>query len=200
MTMVRDELPATSYAVLGMLSFAGELSGYDLRQWSRSLRFFYWSPAQSQIYGELRRLEKLGLVAHREVEQEGRPDKRLYRITEAGLAELRRWQEVVPVDPPVLKHSVALRLFFGHLAQPERLRAILEEHGRRTEAVIDELRAVLADLGDDPRWTYPALVAEWGLLHYASEFDAVREIAGRLSHVVDGDSYGEPATDAPGPP
>ncbi|MGH2586426.1 MAG: PadR family transcriptional regulator [Dehalococcoidia bacterium] len=178
--MVRDELPATSYAVLGLLSFAEELSGYDVRQWARSLRFFYWSPAQSQIYGELRRLATLGLVAHREVEQERRPDKRLYRITEAGLGKLRRWQEAGTVDPPVIKHSVALRLFFGHLATPDRLRTLLEEHGRRTEAVLDELRAVLADLGDDPRWTYPALVAEWGLLYYASELDAVREIAGRL--------------------
>ena len=53
----------TAYALLGLLSFDRELSGYDLKKWAdSSLRFFYWSPATSQIYVELKRLEKLGFV------------------------------------------------------------------------------------------------------------------------------------------
>ncbi len=55
-------------------------------------------------------------------------DKRLYRITEVGLAEARRWLDQDPVEPPVLKHSIVLRLFFGHLTQPERLAAILNDY------------------------------------------------------------------------
>ena len=56
-------LPATAWAVLGLLSFGRDLTGYDLKKWAdSSLRFFYWSPAISQIYGELRRLESLGYV------------------------------------------------------------------------------------------------------------------------------------------
>ena len=51
-------LPGSAYAVLGLLSFGAELSGYELRQLAlNSLRFFYWTPAQSQIYRELRRLQ-----------------------------------------------------------------------------------------------------------------------------------------------
>ena len=175
-----NELPATSYAVLGLLSLADELSGYDLKQWAENLRFFYWSPAQSQIYAELRRLSALGLVAERDVEQVGRPDKRLYRITERGLAEVRRWLEETPVEPPVLKHSVALRVFFGHLARPERLRAVVEAYARRAQALRAELEALRAELGDDPRWTYPALVAEWGLHYYAAEVAAAQQLAQRL--------------------
>lgn len=175
-----DPLPNTSYAVLGLLSLADELSGYDLKRWAENLRFFYWSPAQSQIYAELRRLSALGLVAEREVEQTGRPDKRLYRITERGLAELRRWLEETPVEPPVLKHSVALRVFFGHLARPERLRAVVDEYARRTQALLADLAAVRADLGGDAHWTYPALVADWGLHYYAAELDAARRLLERL--------------------
>ena len=53
-----EVLPATAWAVLGELSFGRELSGYDIKKWAdASLRFFYWSPAISQIYRELRRLE-----------------------------------------------------------------------------------------------------------------------------------------------
>ncbi|MFI8792971.1 hypothetical protein [Streptomyces sp. NPDC055105] len=53
-----DDLPPTAWAVLGLLSFPGERTGYELKKWAdASLRFFYWSPAISQIYAELRRLE-----------------------------------------------------------------------------------------------------------------------------------------------
>ena len=61
-------LPATSWAVLGMLAFDEELSGYELKKWAdHSLRFFFWSPAISNIYGELKRLQRLGYVVAREV-------------------------------------------------------------------------------------------------------------------------------------
>src|SRR5437899_2905799 len=57
----RTRLPTTSYAVLGLLSFRGAMSRYDLKKWSDfSLRFFCWSPATSNIYGELKRLRSLG--------------------------------------------------------------------------------------------------------------------------------------------
>ena len=80
-----ESLPMTAYALLGLLSFDRELSGYDLKKWAdSSLRFFYWSPATSQIYAELKRLEKLGLVSARETPQDELRNKRVYRITDAG--------------------------------------------------------------------------------------------------------------------
>jgi DNA-binding PadR family transcriptional regulator len=62
----KPALAATSWALLGMLSYEQELSGYDIRKWiDWSMRFFYGSPAYSQIYSELKKLEKLGLVTSR---------------------------------------------------------------------------------------------------------------------------------------
>ncbi|MCP3818723.1 hypothetical protein NLX86_11540 [Streptomyces sp. A3M-1-3] len=52
--------------MLGLLSFPGARTGYELKKWAdASLRFFYWSPAISQIYAELRRLETLGYATSR---------------------------------------------------------------------------------------------------------------------------------------
>jgi DNA-binding PadR family transcriptional regulator len=175
-------LPNTSYAVLGLLSFGQELSGYELRRWAENLRFFYWSPAQSQIYGELRRLAQLGLVDSREVPQQGRPDKRLYMITRSGLEEVRRWLNDGPVEPVILKHSVALRLFFGHLADPGRLQALLEEFVRETEERLAELTDVRARLDDRVRFGFPDLVAAWGQRYYEAEVATAREMLERLSH------------------
>src|SRR3954462_6614469 len=106
------DLPATGWAVLGLLSFGRELSGYDLKKWAdSSLGFFYWSPAVSQIYGELKRLEGLGYITSREVPQDDLRNKRVYAITGAGEEALTDWVQHAPVEPPVLKHGVLLRVW-----------------------------------------------------------------------------------------
>ena len=65
-----DWLPTTAYAILGLLSFGEEFTGYEVRQRAlSSLRYFFWSPAMSQVYTELRRLKALGLVAERAARQ-----------------------------------------------------------------------------------------------------------------------------------
>jgi DNA-binding PadR family transcriptional regulator len=176
-----DQLPNTAYAVLGLLAFGPELSGYDLKQWADNLRFFYWSPAHSQIYAELRRLEERGLVTSRQVPQAHRPDKRLYRITQAGLAEARRWLDQGPVEPPVLKHSIVLRLFFGHLTQPERLITILNDYAASLEQSLAELTAVHEGLGDSEQFRFPALCAEWGEAYYQAELTIARQLAKQLA-------------------
>ena len=45
----------------------------------------YGSPAYSQIYSELKKLERLGLVTSRVENTGGTRNRRLYKITEAGL-------------------------------------------------------------------------------------------------------------------
>lgn len=96
------ELPATSWAVLGLLSHGRELSGYDVKKWSdRSLGLFYWSPSFSQIYSELKRLENRGYATSRLVAPEtGTRDKRVYRITDEGLAAVRTWARTAPSTRP----------------------------------------------------------------------------------------------------
>ena len=58
-----QDVPVTAYALLGLLTFGDELTGYELKQRADvTLRFYWVSPAMSQIYSELRRLTGLGLV------------------------------------------------------------------------------------------------------------------------------------------
>ena len=54
-----------------------------------------------QIYTTLSRLERDGLVDDDAVAQNGRPNKRVYRLTDAGQAELRGWvADSTPADAP----------------------------------------------------------------------------------------------------
>ncbi|MEU6209807.1 PadR family transcriptional regulator [Streptomyces sp. NPDC047023] len=166
-------LPATGWAVLGLLSFGEELSGYDLKKWAdRSLRFFYWSPSFSQIYGELRRLEKAGYATSRTLTQEGATrGKRIYRITGEGMEAVRRWAREMPVDPPVLKHGPMLRLWLGHLLEPEQMREVLI---RQQEFAEEMRRGAVADAQaaqDEPAWAMPVLTLRWAERYYAAERD-----------------------------
>ncbi|MEV6955055.1 PadR family transcriptional regulator [Streptomyces sp. NPDC051183] len=169
----RRTLPATGWAVLGLLSFGEELSGYDLKKWADgSLRFFYWSPSFSQIYSELKRLEQAGYASSRTVAQEsGTRDKRVYRITDEGMAAVREWARGAPVDPPVLKHGPMLRLWLGHLLEPEQMREVLVRHQEYAE---DMRRRAVADAESakgEAAWAYSALTLKWAERHYASERD-----------------------------
>lgn len=126
-------LPTTSYVILGLLTFK-EMSGYDLKQLiNKSITHFYWSPAKSQIYGELRRLESHGLVTMREVPQTLRPDKRLYHITSQGTEAMQRWLENSGVEPDSYKSALLLKVFFGHMLSPNMTSGLLEERRHQVE-------------------------------------------------------------------
>jgi DNA-binding PadR family transcriptional regulator len=165
----KPNLAATSWALLGMLSYEYELSGYDIRKWiDWSMRFFYGSPAYSQIYSELKKLEKLGLVTSR-AENAGPRNRRLYKITEAGLDAVTRWANEAPLDPPVLKHGALLRVTLAHLMTPARLKEILQEH----LAYADEMHRNAAKdakwAGADPSWAYARVALQWAERYYANE-------------------------------
>jgi DNA-binding PadR family transcriptional regulator len=177
----KPNLAATSWALLGLLSYEQELSGYDIRKWiDWSLRFFYGSPAYSQIYSELKKLEKLGFLTSR-VENSGTRNRRLYKITEAGLDAVTRWANEAPVDPPVLKHSPLLRVTFGHLTNPARLKEVLQQH----VAYVDEMQAKAAKdakwSAADPSWAYARVALQWAERYYANE----RELALKMIKELD---------------
>ena len=153
-----------------MLSFGRELSGYDLKKWAdNSLRFFYWSPASSQIYAELRRLERVGYVSSRVAAQDDLRNKRLFVITPTGRAAISDWVQHSAVEAPVLKHGVALRAWLGHLADPSRLREVVAEHRDNSARLAAEaaLAAVSAEESDE--WEYPALVNRWSQRYFEAE-------------------------------
>src|SRR6186997_2667697 len=108
------DLPITAYALLGLLSFGDSLTGYELKQRAdRTLRFYWVSPAMSQVYSELERLHDLGLV-----KSQGDARSTSYSLTSRGSSVLTDWMNTSPVGFPVLKHPVALRLLLGALVHP----------------------------------------------------------------------------------
>lgn len=165
----------TGWALLGMLSGGDELSGYDIKKWFNwTVRFFYSSPAYSQIYSELKRLEQRGLVTSRV--DAGVRSRRMYKITVSGLAAVTRWANDEPVEAPTLKHNPLMRVIFGHLMNPGRLREILTAH----VAYVEEMHRAAAIearwTSEEPAWSYARLALRWSAEYYAAE----RELALRV--------------------
>ncbi|MGA8253445.1 MAG: PadR family transcriptional regulator [Mycobacterium sp.] len=174
-------LAATSRALLCMMSYEEEISGYDLKKWiDWSVDLYYWSPSYSQIYTELKKLESLGLVTSRVERDEGTRSRRLYKITRAGMDAAIEWVNDAPVDPPVLKHSVLLRVTFGHLTNPARLKEVLQEYAayaetRHCKAVED------ADGAEgEPAWAYSVIALRWAAKYYAAEREFALELMKEL--------------------
>src|SRR3954466_5826572 len=103
-----QDLPITSYALLGLLTFGDELTGYELKQRAdNTLRFYWVAPAMSQIYTELGRLTGRVYVKPLTTEGGGRRTTSC-RITSAGEEALHDWIGEAPVGFPTLKHTVLL--------------------------------------------------------------------------------------------
>lgn len=81
---------ALSHAIMTAL-LDGSMSGYELtKRFDTSLGFF-WKASHQQIYKVLKDLEQQALLASEHVPQEGKPDKILYTLTDAGYAALDEW-------------------------------------------------------------------------------------------------------------
>jgi PadR family transcriptional regulator AphA len=123
----------TELAVLGLLAWKGEATGYELHKLAARSVGFIWAPARSQLYAVLKRLGSDGLVDGRRVVQADRPDKRIFRLTAAGRATLEAWlNEVEPIEPED-RDGVLLKLFFGTFGDPEVGRRQLLDYRRRVE-------------------------------------------------------------------
>lgn len=187
-------LPATSWAVLGMLTFEQEMSGYDIKKWAdASLKLFYWSPSFSQIYGELKRLERHGYVTSRTVMQDEVRGKRVYCVTDEGRTAARRWARDAAVEAPILKHGVLLRVWLGHLADPARLREIVAEHRENSEKRRAEAAQDVETAHREQAWAHPELALKWAERYHAAERDLADRMLADLDELASADRRAKPA-------
>jgi DNA-binding PadR family transcriptional regulator len=135
------------HAVLALLEDR-ESHGYELRAQFREAVGPQWGDLNiGHLYQVLDRLVRDQLVTKREVEQDNRPDKYVYRITAAGREELEDW-----LAQPSLRQGGYRDDFFLKLAAASRLGRTTLKRVLRTqrEAYLAEL-AALAQLSSQHR-------------------------------------------------
>jgi DNA-binding PadR family transcriptional regulator len=136
------------YIILGLLG-AHPMSGYDIkRAFDRSLAT-YWNAGNSQIYTTLKALAARKLVSSEIIQQEGRPNRRVYSLTTAGRAALDSWL-AEPVPARFTKDEFLTRLFFCGQTSDETALRHLEEHEDALHAQLADMERALRDYGDRP--------------------------------------------------
>jgi DNA-binding PadR family transcriptional regulator len=121
--------------------------GYDLLQTYESLFATVLPPLNAgQIYTTLSRLERDGLVHHYSVEQENKPDKRVYELTVQGRQVLLDWF-AEPFNGSRLKDNFYLKLVGARLTSLADPRQLIERQRRQYLQSLHDLNALAIQPG-----------------------------------------------------
>ncbi len=144
------------HAILGLLNYQ-EMTGYDIDRWLQKPVSFFWHAQTSQVYKELNVLLKNNWVAHHVVLQEGKPNKKVFSITEEGQIELNRWlgdanlSEIIKYKNPLL-----IKIFFsGNIDLGATIRLL--------EKYIAECNEIIAGMNEDTK-NIPGYEEAFGLV------------------------------------
>ncbi len=119
---------------LGVLSL-GEASGYEIKKFFEDGFSHFYVAGFGSIYPALTQLAREGHVTCRDIRQEKRPAKKLYRITSSGMALFRA--ELAQSHPNHrVRSDFLLQVLFASFLPEGRLDGVLRE---RTEDIRAEL-------------------------------------------------------------
>ncbi|MFC7258185.1 PadR family transcriptional regulator [Streptomyces lutosisoli] len=118
----------------------GEASGYDLAKGFEASVANFWMATPQQIYRELERMESDGLVSARVVQQERRPNKRLFSLTDAGLDAMRAYTAEVPSRPTAIRDELMVKVQCVDIGDVDAVRAGVAERVERSTAKLARYR------------------------------------------------------------
>ena len=158
-----SSLTPTARVILGMLKL-GVPTGYDIKKVIDSSTRFFWTASFGQIYPELKRLQKDGLVRSRE-EPRGKVKRTVYELTPKGEEALREWltdSEEVLFE---IRDESLLRLFFSDLLSRDEVLANVRMQQQVFELVLARFREIEVDAreGIADGLEYPYLALRYGL-------------------------------------
>ncbi len=133
-------------AVLAAL-LEGESSGYDLAKDFDASVANFWMATPQQLYRELERLAEQGLIQARIVEQERRPNKRMFSLTDAGYDAIAEFTARQP-KPSAIRDDLMIKVQALDVGDAAAVRDLITERRDRAEAKVqryERLRARILD-------------------------------------------------------
>lgn len=127
------------HGLLGLLNY-GPMTGYDLDKAFKVSLNFFWQAQTSQIYRELKAMEKTSWLTSEIEIQTDKPNKKLYFITDIGKEELLNWLAADNLDEEFkVRSGFLLKLFFsGERSTAENI-AMLKTFRSECAKGLDEL-------------------------------------------------------------
>jgi PadR family transcriptional regulator AphA len=163
------ELSATGKVILGMLA-SRPRSGYEIKHLVDSSARFFWAASYGQIYPELKKLEKEGLIRGDDSSQGGR-QRTTFTLTAEGKRAARRWISS-PQEVLESRDEGLLKLFFAGSVDEARAPAIARQRAQASRAKAAQLRMIAAEVDAAGQPEGPAAKPDPGshmVLRYGNE-------------------------------
>ncbi|MBZ2175649.1 PadR family transcriptional regulator [Schnuerera sp. xch1] len=179
-----------NYAILGILSYKS-MTGYDIKKVIQNSTFMYWSGNNNQIYKSLTELLNKGLVTNVVKHQESSPTKKIYTITNEGLATLKEWV-LSPSEPNEIKKPFLIQLAcFNHINTYE-LNMILNgyENQIKTQLLMEKNRnqkqntIFLSDRATALETTVWSFINNNILKEYENELKWIQDLRGAIANIT----------------
>lgn len=173
------------YAILGFLSYR-PFSGYELKKiFDASVRHF-WPADQAQIYRTLKRLAEQGLLDQELVEQDARPDRKVYHITSAGREVLRGWL-LSPVSHGENRSAPLVQVFFAGQLSDDEILAIFEHNADLIRQGLSRLQQIpqaldaFSEYVQSPReFTFWMMTREIGIFTAQANLEFIENVMQRI--------------------
>ncbi|WP_431783092.1 PadR family transcriptional regulator [Streptomyces chumphonensis] len=147
----------------------GPAHGYELKQALEALLgAAYPQPNIGQIYVTLGRLEKAGLIEGEDVEQSNRPNKRTYRLTDAGVEAVEAWYEETTAEPRVRDEFFMKLALAPHSGMADPI-TLINKQRRQYLNTMRDLSKLAATEERDNR--VAQLLIEGAMLHLQADLD-----------------------------
>lgn len=116
-------------------------SGYDLLKRFEQRLGFFWNASHQQIYAQLKKMHSEQLIEFQVEQQNNRPDKKIYSLTDNGREQLQQWISK-PVKISRVNDALLVKLYAGHLIDKSVLLAEIETHKYSHQRMLDTFLAL----------------------------------------------------------
>lgn len=130
------------HVILTVLS-TRDATGYDItKEFSASIGYF-WKASHQQVYRELNKMGQQGLVTCVLEPQEGKPDRKVYSITDAGRRALGEWF-YQPTAHPTVRDEFSAKLMACSVQPADPFRDQLAELIEESRKLVNHYKEIEA--------------------------------------------------------
>ena len=175
-----SSLTPTARVILGMLKL-GVATGYDIKRVIDTSTRFFWTASYGQIYPELKRLRKAGLVRAEQAPR-GKVKRTVYSLTPKGEQALHEWLADSHDVLFEIRDESLLRLFFSDLLSRDEVIVNLRTQEHVFDLILERFREIEVDAkaGAAEGRLYPYVALRYGIDFITFSRDWYAETARRL--------------------
>lgn len=158
--------------ILGLLIEKG-MSGYEINQVFESVFSHFYKTSYGMIYPTLKKLQKEGLVTKEVVVQEGKPNKNIFKITDAGRLEFFNFLEG-GFSSENTESEFMVKMYFGEYASSELIMSWIKHEIELKEKATNQLKEDFKHW--DKTMSFSQKVSyEIGIRQYAVTIEVLKE-------------------------